>query len=177
MFITSKSRIEQTDKNGYWKLIDNELYVCDDGKVMITPRYLWSDGYTFPCFIMPFLGDKHKFDVRPAHAHDMMCRFHERIIVNLSVKELMEKNYLHEHRNLIVCEDLPDRYLTIEKISKSDCDDLLKEMMISCSISKKTANIVRFGVRFNLNWWLRTGKKSLLDYDIFNEDIGLVKGV
>ena len=177
MFLTSKSRIQQTDKNGYWKLVDNELYVDNQGKIMITPRYLWTDGYTFPGLVIPFIGDKNKFDVRAAHAHDMMCRFHERILVSLSIHELMEANLIREHKNLIICEDIPSEYLIIEKVSKSFCDDMLKEMMISCGINKWVCKVVRFGVRFNLNWYLRTGKRSLESYNIFNEDIGLVNGV
>lgn len=177
MFLTSKSRIQQTNKDGYWKLVDNELYIDNNGKVMITPRYLWTDGYTFPGLIIPFIGDKNKFDVRPAHAHDLMCRFHERLIVNLSVKQLMEMSLLREYKNLIICEDIPLNYISIEKVTKEHCDNLLKEMMLSCNISKWTSNIVRFGVRFNLNWYLRTGKKSLSEYNIFINDIGLVAGV
>ena len=50
-------------------------------------------------------------------------------------------------------------------------------MMIACNIPKDKVNIIRFGVFFNLNWYLKTGKKSILEYDIYNEDIGLVNGV
>ena len=174
-FLTAKSRIEQTDTKNYWKLVDNELYMSNDGTISITPRYFWTDGYSFPYFIMPFIGDRNSLDVRPAHAHDLFCRFHQRIIVDLSLKELIEKGYLHDHNGIIVCEDLPKYTLNIIKIKKTKADDLIKEMMLSCKIPEKICNIIRFGVFFNFNW-LRTGKKDLYDYRIFYEDIGLVNG-
>ena len=177
MFITSNSRIEQTNTYGYWKLIDNEVYVTESQKIILAPRGLWSDGYTFPLLIMPFIGDKNKFDVRPAHQHDLMCRFHEYISIDLTVSQLISKGYLREHKDKIICEDIPTKYLTINKICKKDCDDLLKEMMLYCNIPFNTCNIVRFGVTFNLNWYLKTGKKSISEYDLFNEDIGLVNGL
>ena len=84
-FITANSRIEQTNMPGYWKTIDNELYLDDSGELILTPRYLWSDGYTFPAWTAPILGDKQKWDVRAAHGHDLFCRFHEKIKVNNAV--------------------------------------------------------------------------------------------
>lgn len=176
MFLTSKSRIQQTELNGYWRLVDNELYVTSSGRVIITPRYLWTDGYSIPSLIIPIIGDKNKFDVRPAHCHDLMCRFHQIIEVDMTVNELINEGYLHEHNDLIVCEDIPLRDLSINTISKKYANNLLKEMMLSCNINKKTCEAVRIGVSFNLNWYWKTGKKSLLDYNIFKEDIGLVNG-
>ena len=175
-FITAKSRIEQTDKDGYWKLIDNELYLSNNNELTITPRYFWTDGYTFPLFIIPFIGDKNKYDVRPAHGHDLFCRFHQKIKVNLSLIQLKQKGILHEHKGMIVCEDIPEEYLSIEKISKFESNNLLREMMLTCDIPRKTCNIVRFGTIFNINW-INTGKKSLKDYRIFKEDIGLINGL
>lgn len=177
-FITSKSRIEQTDLPGYWRTLDNELYLDDDSTLYLVPRYFWSDGYTFPGWVMAILGDKQKWDVRPAHGHDSFCRFHERIRVNMSLTNLKMHNYIHEHKDKIVCEDIPIEYLEIERIPKRWADDCFKRMMLSTeSIPEKTINLIRFGVIFNLNWYLKTGKKSILEYNIYNEDIGLVNGV
>ena len=181
-FITSKARIEQTDIPGYWKTIDNELFLDSDSQLYLTPRYLYSDGFTYPKIIMAILGDKHYLDVRCAHGHDLFCRFHQRIRVNKSLTVLKMEGYLRTHidnkgNSLVVCEDIPIEYLEVETISKKWADDCFKRMLLSCNVSQKQANILRIGVIFNLNWYLKTGKKSILEYDIYNEDIGLVNGV
>lgn len=181
-FITARARIEQVSEPGYWRTIDNELFMDDDGYSYLVPRYFWSDGYTFPGIIMAMLGDKHKLDVRCAHGHDLCCRFHERIRVGLSLTQLKLKRYLRTHvdkdgNTIVVCDDIPLEYLIIEKISKTEADNYFKRMMLSCNIPKRQVNIIRFGVFFNINWYLKTGKKSILEYDIYNEDIGLVNGV
>lgn len=180
-FITSKARIEQTE-NGYWKTLDNELYLDDDGSLYLVPRYFWSDGYTFPGIIMALLGDKHFWDVRPAHGHDLFCRFHQRIRVGMSLSLLKMKGYLRIHEDkqgnpLVICEDIPLEYLYIEPVTKTWTDNCFKRMMIACEIPKKQVNIIRFGVFFNINWYLKTGKKSILEYNIYEEDIGLVNGL
>ncbi len=176
-FITSKARIEQVDTPGYWRTIDNELYLDENSCLFLNPRYLWSDGYTFPGIIMAILGDHHKFDARCAHFHDLFCRYHECIKVHLSLVQLKRMELLRMHEGKVVCEDIPLEYLSIEKVSKMWADNKFKEMMLSCNIPKRKVNIIRFGVFFNLNWYLKTGKKSILDYDIYKEDLGLVNGV
>ena len=181
-FITSKSRIEQVNEPGYWRTIDNELFLDDNGDLTLTPRYFWSDGYTYPGIIMAILGDKHKLDVRCAHGHDLFCRFHEKVKVTLSLTLLKQKGYLRTHYDkdgnpMVICEDIPLEYLEVEKVSKTWTDNCFKRMMLSCNIPRRQVNIIRFGVFFNLNWWLKTGKKSILEYDIYKDDIGLVNGV
>ena len=176
-FITAKSRIQQVDIPGYWKTLDNELYMDDDGRCYLVPRYFYSDGYTFPGLIMALLGDKHFYDVRPAHGHDLGCRFHEVIEVGLSLTQLKLKGYLRLHEDMVVLDDVPLEYLNIVKKKKSWVDNFFKRMMEACDIPKDKIRIIRMGVFFNLNWWLKTGKKSILEYDIYHEDIGLVNGV
>lgn len=176
-FITSKARIEQTNTPGYWKTIDNELFMDDNEDLILTPRYLWTDGYTFPAFVMPFLGDKNKYDTRACHAHDLFCRFHQVLKVNLSLAQLKLYNLVREHKDKIICEDIPLEHVEVLSISKNSADNTFKRMMIACDIPTKEVNIIRFGVFFNLNWWLRYGHKSILEYDIYKEDIGLVNGL
>lgn len=176
-FITSRARIEQVDQEGHWKTIDNELYLDDDSTLTIVPRFFWSDGYTFPGIIMAFLGDHHKYDVRPAHGHDLRCRFHERIVVTASLTVLKNEGYLRMHKDKVICEDIPMKYLKIEKTTKKRTDDCFKRMMIAAELPENKINIIRFGVIFNLNWWFKTGKKSITEYEIYKEDIGLVNGV
>ena len=174
-FITAHSRIEQTDKQGYFKTIDNELYMDDNGQLYLVPRYFWTDGYTFPKIVMAILGDKNKYDVRPPHGHDICCRFHQCITVNASLTQLKFMNIIRKHKGTIICEDIPTEYLQIEKISKFDADNLFYRMMSACNINWLVKWIIRVGAIFNINW-LRTGKKSLTSYNIYNEDIGLVNG-
>jgi hypothetical protein len=176
-FITAHSRIEQTDKPGYWRTLDNELYMTDNCELLLAPRFLWSDGYTFPGLVMAILGDHHYFDARCAHQHDLFCRFHQRVRVELSLAQLKMNGYLHTFEGKVVCEDIPLEYLNIEKVSKTWTDNTFYDMMISCGISKIKAMLIRFGVFFNLNWYLKTGKKSILEYNIYEEDIGLVNGL
>ena len=173
-FLTAKARIEQTDYKDYWKTIDNELYEDDNGELILTPRFFWTDGYSFPNFVMAFLGGKNSIDTRPAHGHDICCRFHERIKVTMPLEELKAKNYLRTHKNKIICENIPMEYLAVEKVTKNYTDSLLKRMMISCGIPARKASIIRCGVFFNINWYLKAGKKSVSEYDIFHEDIDLV---
>ena len=175
-FITAKSRMEQTE-NGYWKTIDNELYLDDDGSLYIVPRYFWSDGYTFPGIVMAILGDKNFYDARPAHGHDLMCRFHQKIRVCISISQLKLKGYLRIHEDKVVCDDIPLEYLEVEKISKSWSDNCFYRMMKAGGVPKLQRALIRFGVFFNLNWYLKTGKKSILEYNVYNEDIGLVNGL
>lgn len=174
-FITAKSRIEQTNKPGYWKLIDNELYMSNDGRISVTPRYFWSDSYSFPTIITPILGDRNKLDVRPAHGHDLFCRFHQRLYIDLTLQQLTSRGYVHSHNDLVVCEDIPLEFLHAEIISKKYANDLIKEMILACGINSFTANLIRIGVALNLNW-KNTGKKDIMSYNIFKEDIGLVNG-
>ena len=176
-FVTAKSRIEQVDEPGYWRTLDNELYLDDDGSLYLTPRYMWSDGYTFPGLIMAMLGDKHFYDVRPAHGHDLFCRFHESVKINLSLATLKMKGYLRLHNDKVVLDDVPLEYLEIQQRRKSWADNCFKRMMEACGLPKDKIRVIRFGVFFNLNWWLKTGRKSILEYDIYNEDISLVNGV
>ena len=176
-FITANSRIEQTNMPGYWRTIDNELYLDDSGDLLLTPRYFWTDGYTFPGLVMAILGDKNFYDARPPHGHDLFCRFHECVKVNLSLSQLKHMELLTLHDGKVVCDDIPIEYLSIEKVSKTWTDECFKRMMKAAGVPKVQRNIIRFGVFFNLNWWLKTGKKSILEYNIYEEDIGLVNGV
>ena len=175
-FITAHSRIEQTDKLGYFKTIDNELFMDEDGQLYLTPRYFWTDGYTFPKIAMAILGDKNKYDVRPAHGHDICCRFHQCIKVNLSLTQLKMMNLLREHKGMMVCEDIPEEHLLIQKISKFQSNNLFYRMMSCCDINCWIKWIIRIGVCFNINWY-KTGTRSLNTYELYKEDIGLVNGL
>jgi hypothetical protein len=148
----------------------------DDGTLYLTPRYFWTDGYTFPRLVMVILGDKNRYNVRPAHAHDLFCRFHQCIKVKLSLTQLRLMNLLREHNGKMVCEDIPKEHLEIAPISKWETDELFNRMMKACNIDNRTRRTIRFGVFFNIGWYLdKVG--DLTNYDLFNRDIGLINGV
>ena len=177
VFITDKARMEQTNVPGYWKIIDNELFLTDRSELILTPRYLWSDGYTFPGLVMAIIGDKNYYDTRPCHGHDLFCRYHEKIVVKDSITHLKIDGYIKTFKGKTICEDIPLNKLSIIKISKWEADELFKEMMLSCDIPTNVVNKIRFGVKFNLNWYWRTGRKSVHDYNLYQQDLDLVEGL
>lgn len=182
-FVTSQARIEQTETEGYWRTLDNQLYLDTDSSIYLTPRYLWSDGYTFPGLVMVILGGRYQYDIRPAVQHDLNCRFHQSIKVQLTLTELKKLGYLHTHiskttkETKVVLEDIPLEYLDIIPITKTWADNTFKRAMEAAELSSLKIALIRFGVFFNLNWWLKAGRGSLYDYDIYHEDIDLVNGV
>ena len=172
-FLTEKARIEQTDNPRYWKTLDNILYQDNEGTIYLVPRYFWSDGYSFPRILLSIFGNA--YDVRPSYMHDLFCRFHECIKVTLSIEQLKSLGYLRVHEDKIVCENIPNCFLEILPITKWDCDCIFKRCMLSCNISERLAETIRFGVLFNFNW-INTGKKSLLEFMLYKQDIGLING-
>ena len=173
-FITEPSRVEPTNIANYSRMLDNEVYMSNDGKISITPRYFWTDGYSGPKLIRTLIKNKN-LDLRPAHGHDLFCRFHQRLFVDLTLYQLRYKGYIHEYNDKIICEDIPDKYLHAEIINKKTANDLMKEMMLACNFSISQTSLIRLGICFNFNW-RNTGKRDIMTYDIYNEDIGLVNG-
>ncbi len=164
-FLTAEARTRQINERKKWVTLDNLLYEYDDGVVELTPRLLETDNYTFPKILALITGDKSEYDVRPSHPHDLKCRYHKRIIVTLSSQELIDLGYLREHYDPVlhevyfVCDDIPAEYLSIETVTKWDCDCQFKEMILATgNVKKWRAGMYRSGVFFNASW-LWTGKE------------------
>ena len=93
-FLTGKARLQQIDRKGYWRLLDNEIYKDDNGDIHITPRNMLSDNYTIPLWIDLLVGSPVDFDTRCCHLHDLQCFSHETLTVALTEEELIKKGYL-----------------------------------------------------------------------------------
>lgn len=171
IFLTSKSRLEQSNEDGKWFLIDNELFMDNDGSIYLAPRYYKTDNYTIPSWVAWIAGDKAEFDVRPAHQHDVNCTYHKKIKVKLSIAQLRKMNFLRGHKDLVVCEDIPIQYLEVLPCSKTEADNRFKRMMIATGcITNFRANLLRAGVFFNVGWWLEKPKELNLNCLYKKED-------
>ena len=112
-FLVGKARVQQTDKKRIWKLLDNEVYKADDGKIYLAPRTMYSDFYTIPSWTAVIAGSPVDYDARASFVHDILCYCHESLLINLTEEELKEKGYLRysEKVGMWVCEDVPPEYL------------------------------------------------------------------
>lgn len=159
--ITYKSRLEQL-KPRLWQLIDNELFLLDNGRIVLAPKKLVTDNNTNP------FGDNDISDVRASHIHDLGCRYKQLIYVKLSKKELMQKGLLSLHRkynnnayvDVWVCENIPIEFLSVEKVTFNEINNIFKQILLATGTNKILANTMRFAVNFNIGW-LFSGKKSI----------------
>lgn len=153
MWLTDKTPILQSDKPNKIETLYNQIYY-HEGVAYFIPRGLVTDGYT-----IPFNIDKCKRDVRPSTLHDIGCKFHQLIIVDLPIR-YMENTYLVDIEDITVCKDIPIEQLKVIDVSFSTANKLLKESMKDLLIPKNIYNLYYFAVNFNLNW-LFTGKTKL----------------
>ena len=153
MWLTDKSPILQSDTPNKIETIHNQIYYYK-GDAYLVPRGLVSDNYTIPLGI-----NKSKWDVRPSHLHDIACKYHQVILINLSLPTIID-NYLIDVHDITVAKDIPIEYLSVVNINFNDTNNLLKQAMISSNIPKKYCNLYRLAVNFNLNW-LFTGKDKI----------------
>jgi hypothetical protein len=103
--------------------------------------------------------DKCKRDIRPSSLHDIACKFHQLIIIDLPLRYL-ENTYLHDIDDMTVCKDIPIEQLKVVDVSFSKANKLLKQSMQDVNIPKRICNLYRLAVNFNLNW-LFTGKEKI----------------
>lgn len=163
MWITNKAIIEQDDINYIYTTLTNELYQDYDGTIYISPRKLITDNYTMPLGI-----NKCKYDIRPSHIHDIGCRYHQLIKVNLSLKQIQDK-YLYRDNNEVYCKDIPKEYLEVVNVTGNFINNLFYRMMVSCGIKKNICRLYRVGVAFNLSWF-STGKIHIDLNKIYKEN-------
>ena len=152
-FLTSNARIEQTDVPGIWQTIDNQLYKDVDGSIYLVPRYYKTDNYTIPDWLAWLGGNKSKWDVRPSHFHDFGCQFHALIKVCMNEQTLRIKRLLRVKDDKIVCENIPIKFLKVEKKNKWFIDCMFKRMMkVANNIPSWRINLMRMAVFFNVGW-------------------------
>lgn len=153
MWLTSKSPILQSDKPNKIETLYNQIYY-HEGVAYFIPRGLVTDGYTIPLNI-----DKCKRDVRPSTLHDIACKFHQLIIVDLPLRYL-DNTYIDDIDGIEVAKDIPIEQLKVVDVSFNKANKLLKESMKDLLIPKSVYNLYYFAVNFNLNW-LFTGKDKI----------------
>lgn len=153
MWLTDKSPILQSDIPNKVETLHNQIFY-HKGDAYLIPRGLISDNYTIPLGI-----NKSKWDVRPSHLHDIACKYHQVILINLSLPTIVD-NYLIDIHDTTVSKDIPIEYLSVVNIGFNKTNDLLKEAMIDSNIPNRYCRLYRLAVNFNLNW-LFTGKDKI----------------
>ena len=168
-FLTYYSEMAQTEKPGIWYTLHNQLFIDKNNTISLVPRFFSSDSYTIPDWLAWLGGGKMKWDNRPSLEHDLNCKYHSFIKVNLTKNELIQKGYLHTKikssgsKNIMicVCEDIPIEYLSVEKINFNQVNGRFKRMMQATNNLKIwRINMMRFAVNFNIGW-LFSGKIKL----------------
>jgi hypothetical protein len=163
MWLTDKSPILQSDKPNKIETLYNQIYY-HEGIAYFIPRGLVTDGYTIPLNI-----DKCKRDVRPSTLHDIACKFHQLIVVDLPLRYL-DNTYIDDIDGIEVAKDIPIEQLKVVDVSFSTANKLLKESMKDLLIPKSIYNLYYFAVNFNLNW-LFTGKEKINLSSLYKDKI------
>lgn len=157
IFITGKAACIQSDVDGKWFTLHNQLYLDNNNELIFVPRYFVTDGYTIPDWVSFLGGDNMKWDIRPAIGHDFECKYHAYIKVNLSVANLREKGFVKtikkDNKSITICENIPVEYLEVVKTTFNQTNSRFKRMMkaVNC-IKAWRLNMMRFGVNFNIGW-------------------------
>lgn len=153
-WLTNKTPTIQSDIPNKHLTLCNQLYL-DNGVVYLIPRNTLTDNYTIPFGI-----NKDKYDVRPSHLHDIACKYHKVIVVNLPL-ELIIDNYLVIHKGKVICKDIPKENLKVIKVTFKECNKLLYNCMIDTNtIPKYICKLYYIGVNFNINY-IFTGKDNI----------------
>lgn len=164
MWITSKPLRIQDDSYNEDVVITNQLYRDKDGTIYLAPRKLVTDNYTIPFGI-----NKSKYDVRPSHFHDIGCRYHQMVVVNLPL-ETIRKKYLFKFKNTIFCRDIPKRFLKVVDITGREVNNLFYRMMKDSNIPPMACCKYRMGVAFNLGWFF-SGKEEIDLDKLYKEEL------
>ena len=78
----------------------NQLFY-HKGTLYLIPRNTVTDNYTIPLGI-----NKSKWDARPSHLHDIGCRYHQVIVVELPL-QILYSDYIDIVNNRCICRDIP----------------------------------------------------------------------
>ena len=153
-WITSKAPTIQSDIPNKHLTLTNQLCLLDN-VVYLVPRNTLTDNYTIPLGI-----NKDKYDTRPSHLHDIGCKYHKVIIVDLPLDTII-KDYIYNKNNKIICRDIPIKYLKVIKVKFNECNNLLYNSMVATdTIPNIKCILYRLGVEFNINW-LFTGRDNI----------------
>lgn len=150
-FLTQKSLIRQLNDKGMYKVCENELYMDEDGTIYLVWRLFQTDNFTWI--------NSSDWDIRCSHLHDVGCKHHQIVKVNLTEEELYKKGLLiplYEMENAY-CKDIPTKYLEVVDVSGHFINNLFYRMLKASGAPKIIQCLYRAGVSLNLNWFL-TGK-------------------
>ena len=163
-FLTDKSRLAQTNIEGIWYTLDNQLYKDDDGTIYLAPRHTLTDGYTIPQFLTPIVGGRYDHDIRCCTQHDWECYYRKVITVNLTEFQLKRKRYLHYKDDMWVCENIPIELLIIKDTTFRETNARFMRMLKSImNISKKDSFLIGNAVNLNVGWLINKPKELHLD--------------
>lgn len=155
-FLTAAARIAQLPQKGMYKLIDNELFQDDDGNIYLAWRGFATDNFTWI--------NSSDWDIRCAHGHDVGCKYHQVVRVKLDRETLWKLGLLREHKGMIICEDIPEKFLEVVDITGHWINNFFYRMLKSadCPKTPKAVQLAyRVGVTFNFNWFF-TGKEKIV---------------
>ncbi len=154
-FLTAASRIEQLPQKRMYRLLDNELYLDDDGSIYLAWRGYTTDNYTWI--------NASEYDIRCSHIHDVGCQYHQLVRVKATEWDLNRFGYLRLHKGKMVCENIPVEYLEAVDVTGHEVNNLFYRMLRDAD-NPKTPKAVqclyRAGVSFNLHWFT-TGKEKI----------------
>lgn len=153
VWITDKTPIIQSDVPNRIETLCNQIYY-DNGNAYLIPKGLITDDYTIPLNI-----NKSKWDVRPSHLHDIGCKYHQLILIELPLYTILER-YTVSIDDKTIALDIPKEYLKVVNVSFNECNNLLKRAMKDSKIPNYVCNLYRFAVNLNINW-LFTGKSNI----------------
>jgi len=163
VWLTDKSPILQSNKPNKIETLQNQIYYYN-GNAYLIPRGLVADGYTIPLGI-----DKTKRDIRPSNLHDIGCKYHELILINLPLYTITDR-YIRYIEGKVICDDIPTQYLKVIPVKFNECNNLLYRAMDDLGIPKRICKLYRLAVNFNLNWLL-TGKTHINLDNIYNHKL------
>lgn len=172
-FITASSRFEQLPVPEKWKLLDNQLYLDDNGDIILCPRNYITDGFTIPHILSVIAGSKMQYDTRASSQHDFECSYGKVIKVLLTEQELLNMKLLHVYRGMFVCEDIPLEYLEAQKTTFRETNARFARMLKTCkNISKLRYNLITKAVYLNASWMLAKHKLNM--DELYEVDYGLL---
>lgn len=176
-FLTEYATTTKTNEANISYTEHNQLFLDEDGELLLVPRLFKTDGYTIPNIIAPLIGGKMRNDIRPAIQHDFECRYKKKLVVDLCEVELLHRNLVRVHKkkingityDIMICEDIPRKYLSLKPTSFNETNCRFKRMMKAVGIGPIRHNIMRAGVNLNIGWgWDKlctsiTGKEKEID--------------
>jgi hypothetical protein len=176
-FLTDNAEIIQTNTKGIWITAHNQLFQDIDGTINLVPRFFKTDGYTILDLLAPVAGGRFDEDLRCAIQHDWDCRYRYSIVVKLTEYELRKHGYYKTHYKqigeertpIMICEDIPTRYLKLIPIGFKATNAKFKRMVECVSWSEEVKRkVVAFAVNLNIGWFF--SKVSKIDLkDIYKK--------